>query len=145
MSGPLLDPEVFRALTDMRPFYRKYHKAKADVKALQKTINFRNRAEAQAYATDQEFIIRTRAEILTISGDALIVILAADYTLAVRLRRRASRAELGAALEADSALLARRTNLAKTSLARAQTKAATSERALDATRQACIAITGYGS
>jgi hypothetical protein len=146
MSPPEPDPEVFQAITDLRPVYAAWRKAKADAKKLHPVTRARHHAAATAEAGDQFSIMRTRAEgRLNISVDALVVILAADAALAAKFKRRPSRQQLGKALGEECGNNRARDVKAKASLERAEREAAAAARALEAAHQARLAITGYGS
>ena len=145
MSAPQLDPQVFQAIKDLRPVYVAYRKAKADADKLTAGLQMRDRHAALEFAGDQRSIIATRADRLKPSADALMVILAADRTLRLKFKRNPSAYQLGRALVADAKLAAERRAAAAEALKAAEAEVTAATRAAEATEQARIAITGYGS
>lgn len=139
------DPDLLQAIEDLRPVFADLRKAKRDMRKLAGTM------EAKAFEATREFVgdlrgrIQTRALKLALDPDALTVILAADANLKLRLKRRASKAQMAKALREECAISKARRIEAEDALRQAQGEYAAAKRAEDAACQARLIYTGFGS
>lgn len=137
------DPELDKAIVDLRQTFAELRRAKAQLRHAEVKASINKTAAVKSVVFDCYELIAVRAAHLGISRDGLVVILSAHARERGRLKKWPSVKQVTTMLRADRTDAARRVEVTRDALARAEA-AATQALADDAAVEAaCIAFTGY--